>query len=150
MCMFWTTMALITFTCIVLYSLSDSLTSYRYTSRITTPLAIDDPVQRVRQQNLVARFNDMFAQDRLDALDTLRRYSDDHENNQRIIYTAISVSRTSVCWLCLNYKLLVLKDWWDYNCSRLCQRTCYLWMLVVTEKGIGGQACRRGWSVQIG
>ncbi|XP_067663181.1 mitochondria-eating protein-like isoform X4 [Haliotis asinina] len=72
------------------YNLSDSMTSYRYTSRITTPLAIDDPVQRVRQQNLVARFNDMFAQDRLDALDTLRRYSDDHENNQRIIYSAIS------------------------------------------------------------
>ncbi|XP_046579445.1 mitochondria-eating protein-like isoform X4 [Haliotis rubra] len=70
--------------------LSDSMTSYRYTSRITTPLAIDDPVQRVRQQNLVARFNDMFAQDRLDALDTLRRYSDDHENNQRIIYCAVS------------------------------------------------------------
>ncbi|XP_046579448.1 mitochondria-eating protein-like isoform X7 [Haliotis rubra] len=73
-----------------LKSLSDSMTSYRYTSRITTPLAIDDPVQRVRQQNLVARFNDMFAQDRLDALDTLRRYSDDHENNQRIIYCAVS------------------------------------------------------------
>ncbi|XP_046579442.1 mitochondria-eating protein-like isoform X1 [Haliotis rubra] len=72
------------------YNLSDSMTSYRYTSRITTPLAIDDPVQRVRQQNLVARFNDMFAQDRLDALDTLRRYSDDHENNQRIIYCAVS------------------------------------------------------------
>ena len=70
---------------------TDSLKTYRYTSRLTSVLSIDDPIQRVRQQNLVARFNDMFAQDRLDALDTLRRYSDDHENNQRIVFTAISV-----------------------------------------------------------
>uniref|UniRef100_A0A8W8LBZ1 Mitochondria-eating protein n=1 Tax=Magallana gigas TaxID=29159 RepID=A0A8W8LBZ1_MAGGI len=33
--------------------------------------------------------NDMFSQDRLDAMDTLRRYSDDYENNQRIIFLAI-------------------------------------------------------------
>ncbi|XP_041359836.1 mitochondria-eating protein-like isoform X2 [Gigantopelta aegis] len=69
---------------------TDTLKTYRYTPRLTSVLSIDDPMQRVRQQNLIARFNDMFAQDRLDALDTLRRYSDDHENNQRIIYTAIS------------------------------------------------------------
>ena len=33
----------------------------------------------------------MFAQDRLDAMDTLRRYSDDHENNQRILYIVMQV-----------------------------------------------------------
>ncbi|KAK7097083.1 mitochondria-eating protein-like isoform X4 [Littorina saxatilis] len=66
------------------------VSSYRYKPGMTSPLSIDDTVQRIRQQNLIARFNDMFAQDRLDAMDTLRRYSDDHENNQRIIFAAIS------------------------------------------------------------
>ena len=69
----------------------DSLTTYRYTPRAGSPLSIDDPVQRVRQQNLIARWNDSFSQDRLDAMDTLRRYSDDYENNQRIIFAAIQV-----------------------------------------------------------
>ncbi|XP_022324123.2 mitochondria-eating protein-like isoform X5 [Crassostrea virginica] len=66
-----------------------SLSSYRYTPRVGSPLSIDDPVQRVRQQNYISRWNDMFSQDRLDAMDTLRRYSDDYENNQRIIFLAI-------------------------------------------------------------
>ncbi|XP_052719464.1 mitochondria-eating protein-like isoform X6 [Crassostrea angulata] len=66
-----------------------SLGSYRYTPRVGSPLSIDDPVQRVRQQNYISRWNDMFSQDRLDAMDTLRRYSDDYENNQRIIFLAI-------------------------------------------------------------
>lgn len=70
----------------------DSLTSYRYTPRVGSPLSIDDPVQRVRQQNLISRWNDTFSQDRLDAMDTLRRYSDDYENNQRIIFSAIQES----------------------------------------------------------
>ena len=68
-----------------------SLSSYRYTPRVGSPLSIDDPVQRVRQQNYISRWNDMFSQDRLDAMDTLRRYSDDYENNQRIIFLAIQV-----------------------------------------------------------
>lgn len=68
-----------------------SLGSYRYTPRVGSPLSIDDPVQRVRQQNYISRWNDMFSQDRLDAMDTLRRYSDDYENNQRIIFLAIQV-----------------------------------------------------------
>ncbi|XP_064609035.1 mitochondria-eating protein-like [Liolophura sinensis] len=63
--------------------------SYHYASRSSSVLSLDDPVQRVRQHNLISRFNDMFAQDRLDAMDTLRRYSDDHENNQRILFSAI-------------------------------------------------------------
>ena len=70
----------------------DFLSSYRYKPGINSPLSMDDPVQRIRQQNCVARFNDMFAQDRLDAMDTLRRYSDDHENNQRIVFAALNVS----------------------------------------------------------
>ena len=33
----------------------------------------------------------MFAADRLDAMDILRRYSDDHENNQRIVFSVMQV-----------------------------------------------------------
>ena len=73
-----------------------SLDSYRYIPRVGSPLSIDDPVQRVRQQNYIARWNDMFSQDRLDAMDTLRRYSDDYENNQRIVFLAIQVCRVAL------------------------------------------------------
>ena len=69
-----------------------TLSSYRYTPRVGSPLSIDDPVQRVRQQNLISRWNDMFSQDRLDAMDTLRLYSDDYENNQRIIFLTLQVN----------------------------------------------------------
>ncbi|KAK3762573.1 hypothetical protein RRG08_020652 [Elysia crispata] len=66
--------------------LNDLSLYYRYTPGVSSPLATDDPVQRVRQQSLISRFNDLFAQDRLTTMDTLRRYSDDHENNQRICF----------------------------------------------------------------
>ncbi|XP_012935880.1 mitochondria-eating protein isoform X2 [Aplysia californica] len=69
--------------------LSDLSLYYRYIPGPTSPLSIDDTLQRIRQQNLIARFNDMFAQDRLSTMDTLRRYSDDHENNQRIIFACM-------------------------------------------------------------
>lgn len=59
--------------------------------RPSSPFIFDDVTQRVRQQNLITRFNDMFAQDRLDAMDILRRYSDDHENNQRIVFAVMQV-----------------------------------------------------------
>ncbi|BFZ15327.1 hypothetical protein BsWGS_18366 [Bradybaena similaris] len=69
--------------------LSDLSLQYRYIPGPTSPLSIDDTIQRIRQQNLIARFNDMFAQDRLTTMDTLRRYSDDHENNQRICFAIV-------------------------------------------------------------
>ena len=47
--------------------------------------------QRVRQSALITRFNDMFAQDRLEAMETLRKFSDDYENNQRIVFAAMQV-----------------------------------------------------------
>jgi hypothetical protein len=52
----------------------------------------DDVTQRVREQALITRYSDLFALDRLDALDTLRRYTDDIENNQRIVFSALQVS----------------------------------------------------------
>ncbi|XP_060070228.1 mitochondria-eating protein-like [Ylistrum balloti] len=66
-----------------------SLSRYSYPLRTGSPLSFKDPVQKVRQHNLVSHWNDLFAGARLDALDTLRRYSDDNENNQRIIFIAV-------------------------------------------------------------
>ncbi|KAL4230902.1 Mitochondria-eating protein [Mactra antiquata] len=70
----------------------DSLSKYRYTPRVSSPLSYDDPVQRVRETNLISRWNDLFSQDRLDAMDTLRQYCADHENNQRVIFEAVKES----------------------------------------------------------
>ena len=83
-----------------------TLSSYRYTPRVGSPLSIDDPVQRVRQQNLISRWNDMFSQDRLDAMDTLRRYSDDYENNQRIIFLALQVNSEALYTLL--YRIIIV------------------------------------------
>ncbi|XP_054754755.2 mitochondria-eating protein-like isoform X1 [Lytechinus pictus] len=63
-------------------SLSTSLKSPRTS-------ASSDVVQRVRQANLVTRFNDLFAQSRMDAMDILRNHCDDHELNQKIIFTCV-------------------------------------------------------------
>lgn len=51
----------------------------------------DPPLQRYRQQKLISRFNEMYAADRLNAMDTLRQYTEveDHENNQRVVFAAI-------------------------------------------------------------
>ncbi|XP_070554455.1 mitochondria-eating protein-like [Ptychodera flava] len=52
----------------------------------------NDVVQRIRQANLLTRFSDMFAHDRMDAMDTLRNHCDDHEMNQRIVFAAVQES----------------------------------------------------------
>ncbi|XP_077983629.1 mitochondria-eating protein-like [Glandiceps talaboti] len=49
----------------------------------------DNIVQRIRQPNLLTRFSDMFAHDRMDAMDILRNHCDDHEMNQRIVFAAV-------------------------------------------------------------
>ncbi|XP_067948119.1 mitochondria-eating protein-like [Watersipora subatra] len=64
--------------------LSDSLKSYRYLARASSPLSTQDVTQRVRQESLINRFNDLFSIDRLNAMDTLGRYQSDYEMNQRI------------------------------------------------------------------
>jgi hypothetical protein len=64
----------------------------RLSRSLSSPLDADNVTQRVRQQTLITRFNDLFAVDRLDALDILRRYSDDFENNQRIVFAVVQVS----------------------------------------------------------
>lgn len=65
-------------------SLSTSLKSPRIS-------VSSDVVQRIRQANLVTRFNDLFAQSRMDAMDILRNHCDDHELNQKIVFTCIQV-----------------------------------------------------------
>ena len=59
--------------------------------RHASPLAVDNATQVIRQESLISRFNDMYVRDRLDAMDILRVYSDDYENNQRIVFTALQV-----------------------------------------------------------
>ena len=81
--------------------LSDSLKSYRYLSRASSPLATTDVTQRVRQESLINRYNDVFSIDRLNAMDTLGRYQSDYEMNQRICNAVIQV-----CLSCLSFLLL--------------------------------------------
>lgn len=73
----------------------------------TSPLDADDVTQRVREQALITRYSDLFALDRLDALDTLRRYTDDIENNQRIVFSALQESFTAAKLAFTSYKMRV-------------------------------------------
>ncbi|CAF0741978.1 unnamed protein product [Didymodactylos carnosus] len=57
--------------------------------RSTSPLSPDEPLQKIRESNLIQRFSDMFVKERLDAMDTLRTVSDDYDMNQRIIFNII-------------------------------------------------------------
>lgn len=67
-------------------------------ARASSPLSTTDVTQRVRQESLINRYNDIFSIDRLNAMDTLGRYQGDYEMNQRICNTAIQV--TSPMLLC--------------------------------------------------
>ena len=63
----------------------------RTLARASSPLLIDDPTQRVRQQSLLTRFMDLYAVNRLDAQDILRKFTGDYENIQRILYATLIV-----------------------------------------------------------
>ncbi|CAH8553005.1 unnamed protein product [Heterobilharzia americana] len=54
-----------------------------------SPLSPNDPIQRYRQQILVMRFNELFSLHRIEAMGMLRRYIDDYEANQKIIFYAV-------------------------------------------------------------
>lgn len=56
-----------------------------------SPLSPNHCTQVVRQEALITRFNDLYLRDRLTAMDILRGYSDNYENNQRIIFAAVQV-----------------------------------------------------------
>ncbi|KER21020.1 hypothetical protein T265_15188, partial [Opisthorchis viverrini] len=57
-----------------------------------SPLSTHDPIQRSRQQLVVMRFNELFSGGRIEAMNLLRRYSNDHDMNQSIVFNAIMES----------------------------------------------------------
>lgn len=57
--------------------------------RLASTSVSNDVVQRIRQAHLLTRMSDMFARDRMDAMDILRNHCDDHELNQKIIFTCV-------------------------------------------------------------
>ena len=61
-----------------------------YVKRVS-PLSPNHCTQVVRQEALITRYNDLYLRDRLTAMDILRTYSDNYENNQRIIFAAVQV-----------------------------------------------------------
>ncbi|VDP87918.1 unnamed protein product [Echinostoma caproni] len=69
----------------------DASGSQHHTTGIS-PLSPHDPIQRSRQQNLIARFNDLFSSSRVEAMAILRRYLDDQDMNQTIVFQVVLVS----------------------------------------------------------
>jgi hypothetical protein len=57
---------------------------------ISSTLATDS-LQKIRENTLIQRFNDLYARERLDAMDTLRAVSDDYAMNQRICFNIVQV-----------------------------------------------------------
>jgi len=57
--------------------------------RATSPCAPSHCTQLIRQDLLTKRFDDLYSRDRLAAMDCLRAFSDNYENNQRIIFAAV-------------------------------------------------------------
>ena len=71
-------------------------------SLISLSSSSDESLQKLRENTLIQRFNDLYARERLDAMDILRSVSDDYEmnrnnlifdwqKNQRICFTIIQV-----------------------------------------------------------
>ncbi|CAF3508190.1 unnamed protein product [Rotaria sp. Silwood1] len=58
-------------------------------TRSLLSLSSDDSLQKIRENTLIKRFNDLYGRERLDAMDILRRVSDDYEMNQRICFNII-------------------------------------------------------------
>lgn len=49
----------------------------------------NDSLQKIRENTLIERFNELYARERLDAMDTLRTVSDDYDMNQRICFNVV-------------------------------------------------------------
>lgn len=58
--------------------------------------ASDESLQKIRENNLIDRFNELYSHDRLNAMDTLRTVSDDYEMNQRICFNIVQVKQRIV------------------------------------------------------
>ncbi len=48
-------------------------------------------LQKIREDTLIQRYNDLYARERLDAMDTLRTVGGDYDMNRRICYSVIQV-----------------------------------------------------------
>jgi hypothetical protein len=59
--------------------------------RATSPISPNHCTQLIRQDLLSKRFDDLYSRDRLAAMDILRAFSDNYENNQRIIFATVQV-----------------------------------------------------------
>lgn len=57
----------------------------------TSPLSPSHCTQVIRQDSLTNRFYDLYSRNRLNAMDILKNYCDDYENNQRIVFAAVQV-----------------------------------------------------------
>lgn len=51
----------------------------------------DESLQKIRENTLIDRFNELYSHERLNAMDTLRTVSDDYEMNQRICFNIMQV-----------------------------------------------------------
>lgn len=65
------------------------VTSTVFVDSSLSPLSPRHCTQVIRQDSLIKRFDDLYALNRLNAMDILRNYSSDYENNQRIILSVI-------------------------------------------------------------
>lgn len=73
----------------------------------TSPLSPNHCTQVIRQNSLVTRFNDLYARNRSNAMDTLRTYQDDYETNQRIVFAAVQEAFSVAKRAFLNWKCSV-------------------------------------------
>lgn len=60
--------------------------------RACSPMSPNHCTQLIRQDLLVKRFDDLYTRDRLCAMDSLRVFSDNYENNQRVIFAAVQAA----------------------------------------------------------
>ena len=60
--------------------------------RATSPISPTHCTQLIRQDLLLKRFDELFCRERLAAMDSLRSFSDCHENNQRILFAAVQAA----------------------------------------------------------
>lgn len=60
--------------------------------RAVSPMSPNHCTQLIRQDLLVKRFDDLYTRDRLCAMDSLRVFSDNYENNQRVIFSAVQAA----------------------------------------------------------
>lgn len=62
-------------------------------------VSTDSTLQKVREDTLIQRFNELYTRDRLNAMDILRTVSTDYDMNQRICYNIVQVKINSLSYV---------------------------------------------------